>query len=562
MGKGMNRRQFLTGAGLTGVTLACGALAVGCAPSDGGRGNTDEKLSETGISSESTKAIEPVEVPGSWDHEADIVIVGSGGGGLNAASRAAQLGLSSIVIEKSNIVGGNSRTATMFSVFGGTHLQNEEKIALPDYPYEPKKWVEFMMEGLGQAANPAMLEMMGENFPKCFDWMTETYNIEWTMGNGGMFFTTAPVGMDKIIDAAYDYAQSQGTQFLLETEAVALVVDDGRVVGVRACGTDGNEVHVKGAKAVLLTGGGFAANRDLVAEYCPSALRRSASCYLAPSDSGECFRMGLGVGAGVVNHNCYAMFDGGMDWFEEGQGEWCHYLYDGATQLVRQPWLNIRKDGTRNRYLATWDAGGLTDQATIESSGGEARSYVLFDKNWDTYMQNFKQKACREPIQDGVARQHLIPEYYQDYHAGVQDAIDAGMIKECDTLDELADALGLDRAVLNDAVDKWNKVVESGTDDAIFPYQEDWLWPIDTPPYYGAKIGGNLFQVNTGLAINTDMQVIDDQGKVIPGLYAGWHTAGAGAPDAIISMRYDVGGVSKSYLGGYVAAARIAELEA
>lgn len=573
MGTELNRREFLLGVGASGLAVAGAGMLAGCASGAGGAnasaGEGDAKPQAAGSAREASGTsngaaapIEPVGAPEAWDKEADIVIVGSGGGGLNAAARASQLGLSTIVVEKLTTVGGNSRSATMFTIGGGTPQQDEAGLAHPSFPYEVGKWVDHMMMGMGQGANPEMLELIGDNLSKCFAWMTETYGIEWIMGHDGSYFATAPVGMDKIIDAAHAYGLEHGAEFLTGTEAQALVMDGGRVAGVKAKGQDGSEVFLRGTKAVLLTGGGFAANRDLLAEWAPSALERSASCYLANTDTGECFRMGLGAGADVVNRNSYTMFDGGMDWLAEGQGEWCHYLYDGATQLVRQPWLNFRKDGTRNRYITSVKLGALTDQASIECGGPNGRSYVVFDANWDEYLQTFGQKACREPIQEGVARQPLIPEYYQDYHQGVQDAVDAGMIRECDTLEELAEALGLDADVLKRTVDDWNATVASGHDDAVYPYDDAWLHPIDTPPFYGAKIGGNLFMTQTGLLVNTKLQVLDTEGRVIPGLYAGWHTAGgAAAPDAVTSMAFDTGGVSKSYLGGYLAAANIAELE-
>lgn len=568
MDTSMNRREFLATLGLGGAAVA-GAGLVG---SNSGLAWADEAAiaaaeAETAAaergSNPATAPIPPVDPPATWDGEYDMVIVGSGGAGLNAASRARQLGMTALVIEKLPGIGGNSRNATMFTIPGGTAAQNEAEVAIPSYPFDVDAWSKYIMMGSAQGCNPDMLHMIGENLSVVFDWMTETYNIEWVLGPGGVFYQTAPIGMDKIIDAALAYGQEQGAEYITDTEVVALVQDGDRIVGVKAKNTDGNELYYKGNKAVLLAGGGFATNRDLLAEWCPSALRRAASCYLSPSDTGECFRMGLGVGASVINENSFTMFDGGMDWLAEGKGDWTHYLYDGATQLVRQPWLNIKADGTRNRYIDSLQLGALTDQAYVETSSLGSRSYVIFDKNWDEYMQTFGQKACREPIQEGVARAPMMPEYYQDYHAGVQYAMDQGMIKECETLDELAEALGLDAGVLNEAVEHWNANVAAGVDDAVFPYPEEWLHPIDTPPYYGAKIGGNLFMTVTGLNINTNMQVLNEVGVPIPGLYAGWHTAGGAlAADSACSMSFETGGVSKSYLSGYIAANAIAELEA
>ena len=54
----------------------------------------------------------------------------------------------------------------------------------------------------------------------------------------------------------------------------------------------------------------------------------------------------------------------------------------------------------------------------------------------------------------------------------------------------------------------------------------EWLHAITTPPFYGCRIGGNLYGTKAGLLINDQMQVVGTNGLVIPGLYAGWHTAG------------------------------------
>lgn len=55
---------------------------------------------------------------------------------------------------------------------------------------------------------------------------------------------------------------------------------------------------------------------------------------------------------------------------------------------------------------------------------------------------------------------------------------------------------------------------------------------IKDPPFYGCRIGGNLYGTKAGLMINDEMQVISTKGTVIPGLYAGWHTAGGAARTA------------------------------
>lgn len=573
-GPSLSRRGFVAGAGaaVAGVAActAAGAFrsaAVAGATEASTEGNTDAGAAAAPqtAGTAATAPIEPVVPPATWDYEADVVIVGAGGGGLNAAVHARELGLSALVVEKMPMVGGNTQNATMFTGVNDTPAQNEAEFAIPSYPFDVDAWVSYIESGTGHSSDPEMLKVIGENMPVVFQWMTDTYGIDWTLAGGGTFYYAQAIGMDSIVKAAYECGQQAGVEYLLETEVQCLVVEGDRVIGVKALSSDGTEIYLHATAGVLLTGGGFAANRDLLAEYCPSALERAAACYLTDIDSGECFRMGLGAGADVTARNSFTMFDGGLDWYQAG-GTWCRYLYDGATQVMRQPWLALKKDGSRIRYIDSSVLGALTDLAAVETAEFDHRTRIVFDANWDsylagvdTYAESFAQHACREPVQEGMYRHDFIPEYYRDYHTGFQDAVDAGLIVQADTLEELAELIDMDPQVLTASVERWNEVCAAGEDDFVYPKPAAWLHPVDTPPFYGAKIGGFLFMTSTGLKINTKMQVLSAAGTPIEGLYAGWYTAGGpGGPDLLTSMSYDYGGVSRSYLGGYLAAESIA----
>lgn len=76
--------------------------------------------------------------------------------------------------------------------------------------------------------------------------------------------------------------------------------------------------------------------------------------------------------------------------------------------------------------------------------------------------------------------------------------------------------------MLVEAVEKWNACCERGEDDFMYPMPPEWLHATKDPPFYGCRIGGNLYGTKAGLMINDEMQVISTKGTVIPGLYAGW----------------------------------------
>ena len=88
----LNRRQFLTAAGMSATALGAIGLA-GCAPKG------DATLSSTGTMTGG--------IPQEWDQEADFVVLGSGTA-LTGALKAAADGMSVIVLEKAKQIGGTT----------------------------------------------------------------------------------------------------------------------------------------------------------------------------------------------------------------------------------------------------------------------------------------------------------------------------------------------------------------------------------------------------------------------------------------------------------------------
>ena len=154
-----------------------------------------------------------------------------------------------------------------------------------------------------------------------------------------------------------------------------------------------------------------------------------------------------------------------------------------------------------------------------------------------------------------------MPVDLRDWHTGLDLMVEGGAIKKCDTIEELESALGLREGVLVDAVQKWNDACAAGEDYVDnYKYPAEWLIALDTPPFYGAALGGHVFGTKCGLRVTPQMQVVDTEGAVIPGLYAGWHTAGGSAGDGnaagrpLTGMYADMG---LSCVGGYMAAGGI-----
>ncbi len=513
--------------------------------------------------------IPPRSVPEHWDMECEMCVVGAGGGGLNAAARCVQLGADTICVEAMGLHGGNAQSAGMCGILGGSKLQDKQKVAFPGYPFDPQALTDWAMDEYHYAADPKLIYQIADQGGKCIDWMAEC-GVEWRLGKVPVFVAPKHATLDHHVlkmkdatDAMFVYGQRKGCTYRFQCPASALVQDEtGRVVGLVCEDEKQGEIYIHATKAVILTAGGFCNNKALLEKYIPTAAMGCASSYLVGGERGECFRMGLGVHADVSGFNSSASFDGGVDWEAEG-GDWARFLYDGMTQLSRQPWFTIDRCGNRLRYMdSRVEEDGanaiyaLGDLATIQMTPPGHRGYIIFDSKYEDYLAGFAQEHCRKLLTPDLEQIEKVPEHYRDWHNGVQDAIEADVLKKRDSLEELERDLGFEEGIMQDAVAKWNATCAKGKDDFMYPMNSTWLHPISSPPYYGCRIGGNLYGTKAGLLINDQMQVMSTTGKAIPGLYAGWHTAGGACGensyigDPILGSL--MGDVGLAFCGGYL----------
>lgn len=589
----LSRRGFVTGAAAMGAiasTIGLGAhnnaqAAEVAEPTDAGvetiKVYEDHAAARycttTGYSCDggvsSAEPIDPVAPPEAWDLEADIVVVGTGGGGVNAAARATENGDSCIVVEKLSRPGGATMHASVWTCLaGGSRIQNEAEYAVPSFPFDPDAATDAFMAKYKWGDRDLVRQLVVKG-PECIDWM-EDKGIEWEIdylfGKNSLCYkgsVTAsgfyPLAGKFLTDHMWNVATEQGAQFLFDTPCTNLVYDteQKRVAGIRVTNIYGENprfIHAK--KGVLLMAGGFANNRSLLREWASVAYHGCTSAYGMPGDTGECTRMCLGLGAGMAGIGSFSPFDGGIADYEQGTGPFHHYLYSGDNQLSRQPWLGIAADGKRYPY-DTSEAGTPTALSSLHTnpdyqmSNIGFRSYVIFDNGYADNIWQLKQQACRYPIfpeQPGVER---MDEFFapHDWLEGVQNGIDRGAIKVADTIEELAEKLELDPQIVRQSVDDWNATCASG-EDPEFNYEAAWLIPVENPPFYGIKIGGQILSTNVGVAVTPNMEVRTVNGGVIPGLYAGFHTAGGLIGRDYWEQTTVQGAIGASFTSGYIAA--------
>lgn len=580
-----SRRDFLKGGAVLGA-MAVGATALaGCAPA--GSGSAGGAVSADAASAASSlpdaEPIAPVDVPDAWSAEYDVVVVGTGGGGLAAALHAAENGLSVVAIEKSSTFGGATKHASgWLNIAGNSRKQNEMGYGYPVFPVDIKEFTKKVLnDEYDHSVDPRLIMKLGGKGGEVADWM-EDYGIEWTCAGAFVVPTycldgtqDSVLGMQPACETIYNAGVKAGAEFLFDTACEGLVFDGDRVVGVKARGGD-KELFLKGAKGVILCSGGFGMNYDMLQKYIPTGYDGMVCGGPVLTHTGECTRMALGLGADMAGYDSWCMWESMPD----NDTKEFNFFYGGEVQLCRNPWLNIDRDGRRYDYAnsRTWPAseggpnliGGTGDWAVVERvmSLPGRRSYTIFDSNFKENIFKLGQTALRKPI---VPEDPLNPEadgiISHNWLDDIEPAIEDGMIKRADTIEELAEQLGLEPDVLTAAVKNWNRMCDQGEDDELlYPYPPEWLNRLENPPYYGAKIGGHFGKTLCGVRVNDSLQVIDTKGHVISGLYANYTTAGGicgegswgGGAHFNTSI---LGGNALSWVSGYVACEGLMENE-
>ena len=151
----------------------------------------------------------------------------------------------------------------------------------------------------------------------------------------------------------------------------------------------------------------------------------------------------------------------------------------------------VNQEGKRfTNDLATRDA---VSAAELEQTGGYA--WIIFDQN---LVDNNKSAA---------------------------QYIEQGMAVSGDTYEALAQAMGVDEAAFIETMNTWNQAVADG-EDKEFGRNNGMDADLSTAPYYAIQIAPGIHHTMGGIKIDTETEVIDTEGSVIPGLFAAGETTG------------------------------------
>lgn len=288
---------------------------------------------------------------------------------------------------------------------------------------------------------------------------------------------------------ADDYIQNKGLDVCFSTPALQLVQDaDGRVTGAVAQDRDGDYLQFNAAKGVIIATGGYGANKELVARWLPSALPYTNGCY--PEDNtGDGAMMAIWAGADVCPLKSVK-----TDIRFYGD-------HSGRTDIEKTAFLMVNDKGKRigNENATEMQHGNFVTMNPSDNG----HYYCIFDGAYGDWLAGI-----------GQDRAILSPEQIAEYE-------DTGnpILWEANTLEELAEKIGVDAASLVATAQRYTDLYEAG-EDSDFYKEPEYLYPIATPPFYAMvreyTIGGTLGAIR----VTDNCQAVSrTTGEDVPGLY-------------------------------------------
>ncbi|WP_347979448.1 flavocytochrome c [Lactococcus formosensis] len=456
---------------ILGLSLtACGGNAQNKSTSSSSSEKADTK---TGASKTMTYA-----EPSSLKKSYDVIIVGSGGAGMTAAIEAKDAGMNPVILEKMPIAGGNSSKASAGLNASETSVEKAQGVTDSN-----DKFYEETLKGGGGTNDKELLRYFVDHSAAAVDWLAQNdIVLDNLTTTGGMSVSRTHRPHDGSAVGAYlvkgleENISKRDIPVFVNSDVTKINEKDGKVSGV--------EVKIEGetkqvdSKAVVVTTGGFGANQKMIAKYRPD-LKDYVTTNAAGS-TGDGIEMISALGGALVD----------MD------------------KIQIHPTV-FQKTG----YLVS------------ESIRGEGAILVNKEgKRFYNEMDTRDKVSAAELKQDGKYAYAVFGEGTKDKVKAVDQYISKDMVVEADNVEELAKKLEIKPEELNATVTKWNKAV-ADKKDSEFGRTTGMTNDI-SGKVYAIKVAPGIHHTMAGVKINTQTQVLKEDGQPIKGLYAAGEVTG------------------------------------
>jgi flavocytochrome c len=412
------------------------------------------------------------------------VVVGAGFSALSAAVEAKLNGADVIVLEKTkmDVSGGNSR------ICGGMIcVPLEDSKQAKDNYYE-----DFMKKSMGNG-DPVLTRLLAENTQAGIDWLkgqgVEFFPPTGVVGYRAQAFVPTPGlyrGMVKVLEKLREVLEKRGGKIVYETKAKELIMSSsGRVAGVKVIDQAGVKDYM--ADTVIIASGGFAANKEMLVQWIdPHA--DGMMVRGRPWITGDGLRMAEEVGAVLVSM-------GGMTALHVAAVS-PQNTAAGNPFMAVPLYLGINQEG--KRYVDESKGYVVNGKASMKQPGQKIA--LVFDEE----VKNTGPGTTGYKLFEGLK----IP------------------VIEADTVEELASKIEVPPAALKATIDEFNSAVKDGKAMGANPPKEANAKVMKPKFYAFYPMVPGITLTFGGIKVNSNAQVLEADGRIIPGLYAAGESVG------------------------------------
>ena len=497
--------------------------------------------------------------------DTDVLVVGMGGAGITTATR--------IVESLNEAYGGNTEDIHVLSIdkaakYGGTSVTTTSPMSInPSYFVEQNNGEDYVDADVLKAAWMEYTE--GDAKEWAIDYMMDYSGeaVDWLIGKGFVFgepaqglsdpykvcvnygaqFAVSKSVVQTYFDAIMDTYEELGGEYMLQVEATDLIVEDGVITGVHATGADGTSYTINADKVVLATGG-FAGNGEMEDEYLSDEYYNLSgggryNLFGMSQNDGKMIQSAIDNGAATYNIGMPPVSHIGgaykiMHEFPVIELEDAIDIWTGlpATQslndipmmmAVAPDSLAVNRQGVR-----------FTDETTL-SGYGNWQAGAYYYTIWSSeQIANIAENGLQFDTigifvnQGGWPANTPISEIYDILEAGIE----MDYIYKADTLEELAEQIGVDPATLTETVSNYNEYCETKENPADGIEKAPVIYDLSgnplegdydvyqkvegDGPYYAVKGSPWIYSTTGALDVNEQFQVLNTEGEPMEGLYA------------------------------------------
>ena len=469
--------------------------------------------------------------------DTDILIVGAGNGGMFAAAYAAANGLNFRVIEQNaNVQDTRHWYGAVDSAAAkeaGEPATDKAKLLSEISRYASGKCDQRVVKTwINESA--AMHDFMRSILEDKYGWVcdfTSGSEAAWPAENAEHntdylypvqehnYMASESASGTPRNELLLQYIQELGYDVDFKTSLAKLEKNsDGRITGIIAQSTeDDHFIRYNANQGVLLACGGFPGNPYMMEQLDPLGTSVTTACSYSPADKGYGIRAAVWAGANLDKEAAPMLFDRGIvapgvdAGYVDSDSAFGGKAFPGKIRQYNpgtQPFLKVNRNGER---------------FANESCPYNDIVYAAAHQPGRVYAQ-----ICDANILEDAKRFHTIGCSAQTRNGGekyiqgkMDEAIEAGTLFKCDTLDELADKMGFTGAAKDTflaTVERYNELYDKQNDED-FGKPAYRLSAIRTAPFYGCWLGASLLTTEQGIAINEKGQALDTNNQPMEGLY-------------------------------------------